>query len=200
LELSSSCPLVDVEIPLMLISTTGYCGLGRAISTLGLKTSDDIELDVAVASLGALNNELIYALYYAAQGDDGFKEYGQRTAQSKAKKSGINPNLDDRFRIYFPSHDTVVQSHRGKDVSPILISKQKIMLLISCEKSAGTICAQSKWWDSDKFPRHLVRDCKSVRPGLLIHSKIILVRPSQNKKGSSAWGYVGSANLSEAAW
>jgi hypothetical protein len=39
-----------------------------------------------------------------------------------------------------------------------------------------------------------MRDCKSIRPGMLMHSKMLFVR------GARAWAYIGSANLSESAW
>jgi hypothetical protein len=53
----------------------------------------------------------------------------------------------------------------------------------------------SKWWHAATFPRALLRDAKSTRPGLLIHSKVMFAR---GDKG--AFAYVGSANLSESAW
>ncbi len=52
-----------------------------------------------------------------------------------------------------------------------------------------------KWWNAATFPRPLLRDAKSTRAGMLIHSKIMYAR---GDKG--AFAYVGSANLSESAW
>ncbi|KAK6952743.1 hypothetical protein Daesc_005037 [Daldinia eschscholtzii] len=66
--------------------------------------------------------------------------------------------------------------------------------------AAGTICVQSKWWDSASFPRELIRDCKSVRSGLLIHSKLMLVCHSDSNESKPAFAYLGSANVSESAW
>lgn len=51
-------------------------------------------------------------------------------------------------------------------------------------------------------------DCKSKRPGLLMHNKMIFAQfqsatPSENKdiqQSFTGWAYVGSANLSESAW
>ncbi|KAI2639529.1 phospholipase D/nuclease [Hypomontagnella submonticulosa] len=161
---------------------TGYCGLGRAVKSLGVDIIGNIEVDFIASSLGSLNTDLLLAIYYAAQGDDGMKEYGMRTAKGKNKGSTQTKlDLGDKFRIYFPSRDSVMQSRGGKD-------------------AAGTICTQSKWWDSATFPRELIRDCKSIRPGLLTHSKIMLVRHSQPGKSIPAFAYVGSANLSESAW
>ncbi|KAK7963670.1 tyrosyl-DNA phosphodiesterase domain-containing protein [Apiospora saccharicola] len=165
---------------------TGYCGLGRAVSALGLNTPRLIDIDLVISSLGSVNQELLCALYYAAQGDDGQKVLRERTSKAKTKKAGAKHELssstfEDHFRIYFPSHDTVAQSRGGPN-------------------SAGTICAQTKWWNSDTFPRNLVYDYKNVRNGLLLHSKIMLVHRQDPNGVPAAWGYVGSANLSESAW
>lgn len=65
------------------------------------------------------------------------------------------------------------------------------------EQSAGTIRFQSKWWNATSFPRQVLRDCRNVRSGVLMHSKIMFVR---HKSGSRGWAYVGSHNLSESAW
>ncbi|KAK8066562.1 tyrosyl-DNA phosphodiesterase domain-containing protein [Apiospora hydei] len=164
----------------------GYCGLGRAVSALGLNTPSLIDIDLVISSLGSVNHELLCALYYAAQGDDGQKVLRERTSKAKAKTAVAkhelsSATLDDHFRIYFPSHDTVAQSRGGP-------------------RSAGTICAQSKWWDSATFPRDLIYDYKNVRDGLLLHSKMMLVRGQGPNGVPAAWGYVGSANLSESAW
>ncbi|KAK7966522.1 tyrosyl-DNA phosphodiesterase domain-containing protein [Apiospora aurea] len=165
---------------------TGYCGLGRAVSALGLNTPSLIDIDLVISSLGSVNHELLCALYYAAQGDDGQKVLRERTSKAKAKMAVAKHELssailDNHFRIYFPSHDTVAQSRGGP-------------------RSAGTICAQSKWWDSATFPRDLIYDYKNVRAGLLLHSKMMLVRGQDPHGAPAAWGYVGSANLSESAW
>ena len=45
-----------------------------------------------------------------------------------------------------------------------------------------------------------MRDCQSLRPGLLMHSKMMFVRGNSDKQDRKiAWAYVGSANLSESA-
>jgi hypothetical protein len=46
-------------------------------------------------------------------------------------------------------------------------------------------------------------DCKSQRLGMLMHNKLLLVRQSEAADAghaARAWGYLGSANLSESAW
>lgn len=163
---------------------TGYCGLGRAVKSLGLDTTSEIELDFVIASLGSVNNDLVSAIYHAAQGDNGLREYEKRTAGGSKKKAIQQTGLDsysDKFRIYFPSHETVSRSLGGK-------------------RSGGTICLQSKWWDAPTFPRQLVHDCKNVRTGVLMHTKILFVRHPSDGQSQPSWVYLGSANLSESAW
>ncbi|KAK2000525.1 ubiquitin interaction domain-containing protein [Colletotrichum falcatum] len=170
-------------------STRGYCGLGSTIRSLGLATEDAVNIDYVASSLGSLNYAYLKALYYACQGDPGMKEYDAR--QSKPSRSKVaKPSPDDsrlagneplqlqrHFRIYFPTENTVSSSRGGRS-------------------SAGTICFQEKWWKSSTFPRELLRDCQSVRSGLLLHTKAIFARA----RDGAAWAYVGSANLSESAW
>ncbi|XEV00129.1 hypothetical protein FSHL1_005415 [Fusarium sambucinum] len=198
----------------------GYSGLGTSVASLGLATDDPIEVDFVCASLGSLNYDLVGAIYNACRGDDGLAEYKSRIGRAGAvgKNKASNPwhdKLKDRFRIYFPTNETVTRSRGGRN-------------------AAGTICVQSKWWRAPTFPTELVRDCVNTRHGLLMHSKMILVSQteagSQNQsqlqtrpqtrsepwgrdQGSAStqgnlkaanmslgWVYVGSANLSESAW
>lgn len=165
----------------------GYCGLGETVRGLGLATDTPVEVDLACASLGSINGDLINAIYNACQGDDGMQEYIARAGR-KLKNKEMRPaeRLRDRFRIYFPTDQTVSKSKGGR-------------------QSAGTICVQAKWWRSPSFPKELVRDCVNSRDGLLMHSKIIFVRrPAETwrvgEKSCTGWAYVGSANLSESAW
>ncbi|KAJ4322319.1 hypothetical protein N0V84_004911 [Fusarium piperis] len=204
----------------------GYCGLGNSVASLGLATDDPVEVDIVCASLGSLNYDLVGAMYNACRGDDGMAEYksriGRTGAAAKNKSSSSwAAKLKDRFRIYFPTDETVAQSRGGR-------------------MAAGTICVQPKWWRSATFPTELVRDCVNTREGLLMHSKMIFVRrvsksteagagqsPVEPRRGpgpgrghhepdlhdenddsaelnaallSPGWAYVGSANLSESAW
>ncbi|EGX91675.1 tyrosyl-DNA phosphodiesterase, putative [Cordyceps militaris CM01] len=157
----------------------GYCGLGETVRGLGLATDTPVEVDLACASLGSINGDLINAIYNACQGDDGMQEYIARAGR-KLKNKEMRPaeRLRDRFRIYFPTDQTVSKSKGGR---------------------------QAKWWRSPSFPKELVRDCVNSRDGLLMHSKIIFVRrPAETwrvgEKSCTGWAYVGSANLSESAW
>ncbi|KAK3333282.1 tyrosyl-DNA phosphodiesterase-domain-containing protein [Cercophora scortea] len=160
---------------------TGYCGLGRAVKALNLSSKQTVELDYVCASLGAINPSLLKALYYACQGDIGLKEYESRTTGRKGKDTSTKDDLgalEDHIRVYFPSQQTVAKSRGGKN-------------------GAGTICFQSRWYNSPTFPKGVLRDCKSTRDGLLMHSKVIYVRQREPNHG---FAYVGSANLSESAW
>ncbi|PWY80966.1 phospholipase D/nuclease [Aspergillus sclerotioniger CBS 115572] len=175
---------------------TGYCGLGSAIEKLGLRTSSPINVDFVSSSLGAITDELLRTIYLASQGDNGLTDFTLRTAKkfpaprrddsSVTIKKETAAEWKDRFRIYFPSQATVNSSKGGSGY-------------------AGTVCFQSKWFESVKFPRHVLRDCKSQREGLLMHNKILYVRPDDPISLSDttqcrAWAYVGSANMSESAW
>ena len=145
---------------------TGYCGLGRAVRKLGLATDKPLDIDFVTSSVGSLSDEFLAIMYLAAQGDDGFTEYCWRNPPVASRKKKIpqedpqtKDGLRDRlrsllrrnFHVYYPTHDTV------KD---------------STARSAGTICFRSKWYNSPTFPREILRDCKSVRPGMLMHNKV----------------------------
>ena len=193
---------------------TGYCGLGRAVASLGLSTQGAVDVDMIVSSLGAVNSDLILALYYAAQGDDGTRVYRERTARSRGNKARAGSSAtitplacEESFRIYFPSHQTVAESRGGTKVGKFNRSMETLdgmlRVLTRQNQSAGTICTQAKWWNAESFPRRLIRDCVSRRPGLLLHNKMMFVRQRETASGGAlgrAWAYVGSANLSESAW
>lgn len=184
--------------------------------SLGLDTQGAVDVDMVVSSLGAVNNELILALYYAAQGDDGMRVYRERTARSRGNKARAGSSAtitplacEESFRIYFPSHQTVAESRGGTKVGKFnrrmgtVPLDGMIRVLTRQNQSAGTICTQAKWWDAESFPRRLIRDCVSRRTGLLMHNKMIFVRQRETSPDGAlcrAWAYVGSANLSESAW
>lgn len=151
---------------------TGYCGLGRAVQELGLATDKPLHIGFVTSSVGSLNDDFLAMLYLAAQGDDGLTEYSWRNppVTSRKKKTAhediqandsvrerLRSRLRQDFQVYYPTHDTVKNSTAG---------------------SAGTICFQSKWYKSPSFPREILRDCKSVRPGMLMHNKVWFECPS----------------------
>lgn len=154
---------------------TGYCGLGRAVKELGLGSDRPLDVDFVTSSMGSLNLDFLTMMYLAAAGDDGLMEYDWRTSKQTATKVSRavgqqNTTLKEQtvasvkqgFRIYFPTHDTVVNSKGGA----------------AC---GGTICFQGKWFLAATFPRRLLRDCKSERKGMLMHNKVghspVLSRP-----------------------
>ncbi|KAI2923434.1 hypothetical protein CBS147320_7141 [Aspergillus niger] len=175
---------------------TGYCGLGRAVERLNLCTSIPLNIDYIASSVGAITDQFLRCMYLASQGDDGLTEFSIRYAKtfpvprrdnpSKLLKKDTGSEWSDRFRLYFPSQNTVATSKGGP-------------------RCAGTVCFQSKWYNGENFPRHILRDCESQRKGLLMHNKILYVRPDDPIPLSEttqcrAWAYIGSANMSESAW
>ena len=145
---------------------TGYCGLGRAVKRLGLATDKRLHIDFVTSSIGALNDDFLAMLYLGAQGDNGLKEYNWRNPAVASRKkmtpqedSQVTQTLRERlwshlrldFQVYFPTQETVRNSTAG---------------------SAGTICFNSKWYNAHNFPREVLRDCQSVRPGMLMHNKV----------------------------
>ena len=143
---------------------TGYPGLGRAVQHLGLNTEKALDIDFVASSIGAVNMDFLTMMYLAAQGDDGMREFSWRSSTSKSKSSKKGPKqqsitqtelintIKKSFRIFFPSRGTVVRSKGGP----------------AC---GGVICFSSKWYTAPSFPREVLRDCKSVRQGLLMHNK-----------------------------
>ncbi|KAJ5669301.1 hypothetical protein N7462_010371 [Penicillium macrosclerotiorum] len=174
----------------------GYPGLGRAVARMGLESSEPLEIDYVTSSVGSLNDDFLRAMYLAAKGDDGSMEYTLRTTKTSSTQTNDErrkmmlrngEEWHDRFRVYFPSDQTVRAAHaRPAD-------------------TAGTICFQPQWWHGSKFPRRVLKDCESER-GVLMHNKLMFVRPSHSipLRGTNiecqGWAYVGSANLSESAW
>jgi hypothetical protein len=144
---------------------TGFCGLGSAIRELNLANEGPLEIDYVTSSMGSLTIEFLMTLYMAAQGDDGTRVYGWRNASSKSKagkeeqaqnraiEQKMQQQTHDNFRVYFPTHDTVAASNGGT----------------AC---GGTICFHGKCYAYPQFPRGVLRDCQSKRPGMLMHNKV----------------------------
>lgn len=173
---------------------TGHPGLGQAISSLGLATKSPISVDFVTSSLGSLNDEFMRSMYLACQGDDGLTEYTLRnakrlpskrlgdTGREKEEEEGkrgdgerelvkkeAGSDWKDNFRVYFPSRATVLCSKAGPS-------------------GAGTICFSRKWWANPKFPKSNLRDCVSVREGLLMHNKVSFVVPRRDMHELHAGG------------
>jgi len=94
-------------------------------------------------------------------GDDGSTDYQFRntkpSAKAKSPLQGICQEWRDRFRVYFPSSQTVdavarAAGRRSQDIG-------------------GTVCFSSKYWYGPKFPGQILRDCHSQRD-VLMHNKV----------------------------
>ncbi|KAF4546315.1 Phospholipase d nuclease [Lasiodiplodia theobromae] len=164
---------------------TGLPGLSRAIRQLNLD-STVLEVDYATSSLGALSRGFMKQLLTAAKGEE--------VTVTKEKFDGDVKIRDllKGFRVYFPTFDTVKESKGGTD-------------------AGGTITFSKKWYEAMSFPKSSMHDHKSTRTGLLSHNKIIIGRgqrvtssEEEDEEATThtkvAWAYIGSANLSAAAW
>ena len=170
---------------------TGLPGLARAVRQLSLQSREGLQIDFAASSIGSLNDDYLRGVHAAARGEDMIAKAASATAKAKTdffkasadKSSSAVPDIRDKVRIYFPTHETVTSSIAG---------------------AAGTICLNRKWFEGAAFPRTCFRDYRSTRAGLLSHNKILYARGKQkNADGSTqnvTWAYVGSANMSESAW
>ena len=199
--------------------STGFLGLGNALKDLNLASKQDRHVDFVTSSLGNINESFLSTIYHAAQGYPSLSSTAKATRSSNpssikmksrstlmvSKTQSPNPSTRSshfdlsNFRIYFPTHTTVAASKAGT-------------------RGAGTICLSSKYYNAATFPRSCLRDCKSTREGLVMHSKIMYVRrrhsttspreegselssgPESESDSDKDYAYVGSANLSESAW
>ncbi|KAL1649173.1 hypothetical protein SLS58_001747 [Diplodia intermedia] len=166
---------------------TGLPGLSRAINKLNLD-STTLEVDYATSSLGALSRGFMKQLLEAAKGEE------VKVTKEKYDNDVQVRDLLKRFRVYFPTSDTVRESRGGED-------------------SGGTITLSKKWYEAKNFPKASMHDHKSTRTGLLSHNKMIIGRGQRVSSGDEegedevattrknvAWTYIGSANLTAAAW
>ncbi|KAF2503061.1 phospholipase D/nuclease [Lophium mytilinum] len=156
------------------LKRTGIPGLSRAVRSLNLQT-DNLEVDFTASSIGSLNDAFLKNLYFGAKGE----------APAKIIARDVPKSFRNKFRIYFPLHETVLKTIGGID-------------------NAGTNCLQASYYNNSRFPKECMHDYKSIRTGLLSHNKILFARGQRvSKDGHStnvAWAYVGSANVSESAW
>lgn len=106
---------------------TGHPGLSRAVRSLGLQTDSALEIDFVTSSVGSLNMKFLSNIYRACRGDDFSNDAETKKSSKKSpwnqtvKTDGPEEVINDHFRIYFPTHETVTRSIAG---------------------SAGTICIQ----------------------------------------------------------
>ncbi|KAI5304521.1 hypothetical protein KEM56_006413 [Ascosphaera pollenicola] len=156
---------------------TGVCGLSRAVRQLNLATQDSLQLDYITSSLGSLTPAFLQSMYSGIHGCDLTKKDTAKTGHK---------DWEDQLLIYYPSRKTVVESIGGK-------------------AGAGTICFHRQSYAGKQFPRDMMRDNINERSGVLMHNKMLYVRPKQSPTweqfpACQGWTYLGSANLSESAW
>ncbi|KAF2123186.1 tyrosyl-DNA phosphodiesterase-domain-containing protein [Lophiotrema nucula] len=149
---------------------TGLPGLSTALRALNLDEANQLELDYASASLGALKEGFLKHVYTAA------------CSNPDLPYDKVPSDFLDRLRIYFPTHETVINSSGSKDCG-------------------GTITLNRAYYNAATFPKKILRQYNSIREGVLSHNKLLFARGHRTKEQTPfAWAYVGSANLSESAW
>ncbi|KAJ5902551.1 hypothetical protein N7495_003079 [Penicillium taxi] len=169
------------------LKRTGFCGLGRAVTRIGMRSLSKINVAYVTSSIGALDQDFLRRIYLACKGDDGLTENPTRQKSVFRKDdAAMTDTADAHMQVYFPSHKTVTEAHEN----PI--------------DTAGTIMMNKAYWQRAEFPRRVMRDCLSER-GTLMHNKLIYAWPDEpitlpNGDECKGWAYVGSHNLSESAW
>ncbi|KAH7068018.1 tyrosyl-DNA phosphodiesterase-domain-containing protein [Paraphoma chrysanthemicola] len=86
---------------------TGLPGLRQAICDLRLGDVQEMQLDYAASSLGAINDNLLQRIWLAARGEP-------FTTSTKIS------NVRDAMRIYFPTDETIQKSIGGPDCGGII--------------------------------------------------------------------------------
>lgn len=160
----------------------GYGSLRAAIDSLGLilPRSEHVEIDIAASSIGALNDTQLETLQRAVRGRH---IEAKSTSTAKGKQQQLLYPHDPMasppstgLRIVYPSIATVQNSKGG-----IL--------------AGGTLFCNFPSTTMHEYISRRGRADRDGKGGPLSHSKIILVRSS-----SHAFVYVGSHNISQAAW
>lgn len=80
----------------------------------------------------------------------------------------LGQEWQNRFKVYFPSAQTVRFAHLDPD------------------RTAGTVCFSSRWWLGEKFPRGVLKDCESER-GVLMHNKVRSTSQVLDSLGANMW-------------
>ncbi|KAH9867222.1 hypothetical protein IAQ61_007814 [Plenodomus lingam] len=86
---------------------TGLPGLAAAVRGLNLGNVNNLEIDYAASSIGAVNDNLLQQLHMAARGKD---------FDANTQPAGVR----EYFRIYFPTRETVERSMGGPDCGGII--------------------------------------------------------------------------------
>jgi hypothetical protein len=126
--------------------------------------------------------ELDYAAASLGAINDTFLERLYLAAQGQPfTTSSRVSDVRKHVRIYFPTDETVKKSVGGS----------------SC---GGIISLRRQHYEAPTFPKECLRDHVSTRDRMLSHTKLLFARGRKKDGKPFAWVYVGSANLSEAAW
>lgn len=156
---------VDVKSDTDDPARTGLLSLHDAVVSLGLQIPvtelDNLpQVDFVTSSLGNLTSQFVRQLYLAICGqlDPATTVVASKRPNTNTKAADVDTALDkvimQNLKIYFPSSETVHHSKGGPG-------------------AGGTICFQSKWWDSNELIRKCLHDCVGVRKdGVLMHSKV----------------------------
>lgn len=99
--------------------TTGFPLLSRAVRSLNLlDIHESMQVDFVASSIGALNEEQIETLYHSLSGLEPVQPTAALNKKIPATAATLDASLplEGRFRIIFPSQQTVAQSRGGPDV------------------------------------------------------------------------------------
>ncbi|KAI7897075.1 tyrosyl-DNA phosphodiesterase-domain-containing protein [Mucor mucedo] len=136
------------------------------------------KVEMQTSSLGSLSVYYLNELYKSFCGIPAYLN-GKMSAPI-VKKNEIPP-----IDIIYPSRDTVHDSRLGPP-------------------GAGTICLNTSTWKKPTFPKQVMCDAISQRPGTLMHSKYIIATLPQpvlkDGKNVKGWVYCGSHNATVSAW
>ncbi|KAI8337293.1 tyrosyl-DNA phosphodiesterase I [Chlamydoabsidia padenii] len=135
----------------------GHTRLADIIVKLGANDSSKTpKVEMQTSSLGALSKSYLQELYTS------FCGVHPHTNPKYIKKKATDPLPP--IDIIYPTLDTVNSSRLG-------------------QPGAGTICLNRNSWLKSTFPKEIMCDTVSYRPGTLMHSKV-----KSHNATSSAWG------------
>jgi Tyrosyl-DNA phosphodiesterase len=103
------------------LKRTGIPGLGRAVRALNLESDVEPEVDFTASSIGSLNDTFLKNLYLAAKGEQ----------PQKIISRSVPEKLHNKFRIYFPLHQTVLASIGGPQVSIVFDSSMSVVQFLA---------------------------------------------------------------------
>ncbi|CAD6565006.1 MAG: hypothetical protein CYPHOPRED_005016 [Cyphobasidiales sp. Tagirdzhanova-0007] len=187
------------------LQSTGHTGLAKALQDLKLFTpfkGAHLSMECHGSSIGSYTHDWLRSFYRSALGWDppSLSANSLKTESARVKIAWKEDEWPD-VKIIYPTFRTVKESLGGP-------------------AGGGTMFCPLDQWRKPKFPRALFYDSKSLRTGLLQHTKMILgiihpagpqstspfqnhvkeVEPSQEAFKPYGWLYIGSHNYTPAAW